>query len=275
MRMLDRGQLSLQHEIVAEGSAQWRRVQLWHAERNPAVAAKQETVPQTAAANYELPSSPPAAIQAQPVAMGDWYVTVNGESQGPVDENTIGTWIRAGRVTAESMVWRSGMEQWELASRTFPAVLQGASTGAQSSNAIEISIATNSDTSASAMKAFIDRRPWILAGCIMIYLFAIEALLGGVYLFYIAVALRRFAVSDASAVFSATLVFSGGFLLAAAFQMTKLLVSIDRFTISGSQQAANDAVLYEKRLWVIGVGLGAFILFVQAIMAIIFLIKIA
>ena len=44
--------------------------------------------------------------------MTQWYVAVSGRQYGPVDEESLGLWVRQGRVTSDSYVWTEGMAQW-------------------------------------------------------------------------------------------------------------------------------------------------------------------
>ena len=41
-----------------------------------------------------------------------WYYNLNNQQNGPVDEDTIKSLIGSGAVTAQTLVWRAGMERW-------------------------------------------------------------------------------------------------------------------------------------------------------------------
>lgn len=71
-----------------------------------------------------VPESPPPA---QPIAGATfatseavWYVRPPGGGQfGPASSEVIITWIREGRVPAESLVWREGWRDWQKAAEAF------------------------------------------------------------------------------------------------------------------------------------------------------------
>ncbi len=44
--------------------------------------------------------------------MAEWYYSENGTQRGPVGEEEIRAMMAAGTVTARTLVWRDGMDQW-------------------------------------------------------------------------------------------------------------------------------------------------------------------
>lgn len=54
-----------------------------------------------------------------------WYYTVNNQQVGPVDEAEIKNLVAAGTITQGTMVWTSGMANWQLVSQTPLASLLG------------------------------------------------------------------------------------------------------------------------------------------------------
>lgn len=93
----------------------------------PFVAAEEETT--------VLPASPPAAAPAaspeiapaaaDPIAEAphlQWYVAPPGAASqyGPAGGEEFRGWIREGRVTADSLVWRQDWPDWRPASTVFP-----------------------------------------------------------------------------------------------------------------------------------------------------------
>ncbi len=69
-------------------------------------------------------STPPAERRVSSDVGGDddavWYVSPPGGGQfGPASRATIEQWISEGRVTAETLVWREGWEEWQMAGRHF------------------------------------------------------------------------------------------------------------------------------------------------------------
>ncbi|MFN7730856.1 MAG: GYF domain-containing protein [Pirellula sp.] len=71
------------------------------------------------------PSSP-AGHRALPASIASlqnvqWYVRPpSGGQFGPADTAILATWIDENRITADSYLWREGMEQWQLASELLP-----------------------------------------------------------------------------------------------------------------------------------------------------------
>lgn len=54
----------------------------------------------------------------------EWYYVIDGEQQGPVDEDVLKEWVRQGRVGAKDLIWREGLADWQPAGDVFgsPAV---------------------------------------------------------------------------------------------------------------------------------------------------------
>jgi hypothetical protein len=61
-------------------------------------------------ANPVLSPKKPPAVQAKPTLR--WWVTVNGQEQGPLDEAAIRDAIKRGTVTRKTECWRDGMDGW-------------------------------------------------------------------------------------------------------------------------------------------------------------------
>ena len=52
-----------------------------------------------------------------PVLTAAYHVVVNGKATGPFDAKTLVQMVAAGQITADSLVWKSGMEQWKNAGK--------------------------------------------------------------------------------------------------------------------------------------------------------------
>ena len=50
-----------------------------------------------------------------PVPTVAYHVAVNGQATGPFDVSVLAQMVTAGQLTAKSLVWKSGMVQWEKA----------------------------------------------------------------------------------------------------------------------------------------------------------------
>lgn len=57
------------------------------------------------------PATPP------PIPTVSYHVAVNGQAAGPYDMNTLAQMASAGQLTADSLVWKNGMAQWEKAGK--------------------------------------------------------------------------------------------------------------------------------------------------------------
>ncbi len=45
--------------------------------------------------------------------MSQWHVTIDGKSYGPVSQEELLAWRSEGRFSANDMVWREGMAEWQ------------------------------------------------------------------------------------------------------------------------------------------------------------------
>ncbi|MFO0556370.1 MAG: DUF4339 domain-containing protein, partial [Polyangiaceae bacterium] len=45
----------------------------------------------------------------------DWYVVLDGERSGPLDDAALRRMVLAGHVVRSTLVWRSGMPDWQSA----------------------------------------------------------------------------------------------------------------------------------------------------------------
>src|SRR2546428_4847826 len=43
----------------------------------------------------------------------NWYYMDNGERKGPVDDNEFGRLANIGQMTADTLVWREGLSDWQ------------------------------------------------------------------------------------------------------------------------------------------------------------------
>ncbi len=56
-----------------------------------------------------------AGVTPPPVPVVAYHVAVNGQAAGPYDVATLAQMANAGQLTADSLVWKNGMEQWSKA----------------------------------------------------------------------------------------------------------------------------------------------------------------
>ena len=49
--------------------------------------------------------------------MSDWYYAANNEQKGPVNESELKANLASGKLPAETLVWKDGMENWTPANQ--------------------------------------------------------------------------------------------------------------------------------------------------------------
>mgnify|MGYP006292900389 CR=1 FL=1 len=59
----------------------------------------------------------PAGGQPDRTPKPQWYIHMNGQNHGPYGTRDLAAYIKAGRVPAETPVWKQGMEGWKQASQ--------------------------------------------------------------------------------------------------------------------------------------------------------------
>jgi GYF domain 2 len=69
------------------------------------------------------PTPPPPPKPADPIDESpgaQWYVTSGTQQYGPANGPTFRKWIAAGRVAADTLIWREGWDDWARAGTVFP-----------------------------------------------------------------------------------------------------------------------------------------------------------
>ncbi|MCM2371866.1 GYF domain-containing protein [Aporhodopirellula aestuarii] len=280
-RMISRQQLGPKDEISPAGNNQWKRIDQWQLEQQSSGTRGstnddvivEETGPSKVTGNSQ-PASDPATVADAPA--GDWYIAIDGNRQGPIDEHTLGRWISERRINAETPVWRHGMEHWKPAREVLPAALimsQPAVTRDLASSFTSSPAVTDSDDGGYALRDLRSRRAfWVLTVCIITYIFAAESFAAGLFQIYTAVAARRFESGGLIALWAVSSLIFSGLLLMTAIEMTKLLSKMNR------RGESNDSVAiarHEHRLWLFAGLSAAFIIANQIVLAIFLLITIA
>lgn len=115
------GNGSLDHRPAARGAAGMGAAGMGAADRGGAGAATQGA---GSSAGRELGVRTAAVSQNDPIAEAPeatWYVRPpSGGQYGPAPGGLFREWLSEGRVTANSLVWRTGWTEWQLASAVFP-----------------------------------------------------------------------------------------------------------------------------------------------------------
>ena len=128
--LVRRGQITRVHELSPDG-IEWRRAEEF-AEFYPKKAVVQSVT--EAVTEQQKPKQTETA---------EWFVHMDGQSQGPVEEASIRLWIASGRVAPDSLVWKDGMAEWLAAELVRPQWFAGRSVAATSATK------SNGDSNAS------------------------------------------------------------------------------------------------------------------------------
>jgi hypothetical protein len=82
-----------------------------------ALAAGGTTLPKLAEAKGESAETPPP-IPASAQAGAVWYVVIDGQKVGPLTEEALLRRMASGEIDASTLVWRSGMDEWQTIAAT-------------------------------------------------------------------------------------------------------------------------------------------------------------
>lgn len=93
-------------------------------------------------------SPPEEPTRKQPTAPAFWYVRPpSGGQFGPADQEVFDQWLTENRVTADSLVWRDGWEEWMPAAEAMPEAFPGLQNGSSKSPARLEPVSTGSESS--------------------------------------------------------------------------------------------------------------------------------
>lgn len=93
-------------------------------------------------------SPPEEPARKQPTAPAFWFVRPpSGGQFGPADQEVFDQWLTENRVTADSLVWRDGWEEWMPAAEAMPDAFPGLQTGSSTSPARLEAISAGSESS--------------------------------------------------------------------------------------------------------------------------------
>lgn len=67
------------------------------------------------AGGFGAPGAQPAAAPPPPPPQAAWHVAVNGQTQGPFNDQQLSSLVAQGQFTATTMVWSAGMPSWAQA----------------------------------------------------------------------------------------------------------------------------------------------------------------
>jgi len=119
-QLVKRGQVTRMHELSSDGVS-WLRAEKF-GEFFPQKQRNESLIPKAAKED----DAPAATISAAPDQKnqipenGEWYVNIHAENRGPLSKSAVNGLIDEGLVTAESFVWRPGLNDWQVAELMFP-----------------------------------------------------------------------------------------------------------------------------------------------------------
>ncbi|MEO9592129.1 GYF domain-containing protein [Rhodopirellula bahusiensis] len=275
-RMIARQKLGPKDEISLAGHNQWQRVDQWQLDQQATVDPGSKIDDAIGEEVSGIPNSGSNTAGANNAAVGDWYISNNGDRQGPIDEHTLGSWISEQLINAETLVWRSGMQSWKPAREVLPAALVSslaAATHDSMSNSVSSSLPNDPGDGGYSLRDLRSRRAfWVLTVCIITYIFAVESFAAGLLQIYAAVATRRFENGGLVALWAVSSLIFAGLLLMTAVEITKLLSKMSR---RGESENSVAVARHEHRVWLFAGLSAAFIIANQIVLAIFFLITIA
>jgi len=183
VELIRRGQITKQHELSPDGVA-WRPAEefttLFKSEGNSAKQKVQDTKND--------------AIVSEPNPQ-QWYANIDGANQGPADESTLKRWIVDGKVTADTMIWRPGMQDWVSAETIRPDWFppESRSTGAKGKKSLSASSGEvlrhtterETQTQAPDLTALLLTRGWVQFLAITGLIVGTAAVIGSVAWFFV------------------------------------------------------------------------------------------
>ncbi len=131
-QLIQQGKITRMHELSADGM-NWYKAETFSnlftashsaveakqtaASRDTSVAEPRNNEP---AANH--PQAPASRVEpnapAEPSV--EWYANINSENVGPVAATQIRQWVEAGQMNSQTLVWRSGFDNWQAVGVAMP-----------------------------------------------------------------------------------------------------------------------------------------------------------
>lgn len=122
--LIKRGQVTRTHEISPDGIS-WQPASEYHELFPSATSSGGADFGGQFAAAANMAADPLAV--AAPADSAQWYAHMNDEQKGPVTKSQLTQWANSGALTAETLVWKEGLENWEPANVLVPELFSGAS----------------------------------------------------------------------------------------------------------------------------------------------------
>ncbi|TWT66368.1 DUF4339 domain-containing protein [Allorhodopirellula solitaria] len=164
--LIRRGQITRMHELSSDALT-WQRAEefgdFFRSASSPTHAppASAPTATQTLAES----SSPIAGQDADDGV--EWYAHFNGDNQGPMNPQTLLTWVNSGDVRRDTLVWRAGLDDWRPAVEVLPEHFSATPNESAAEMGYSSSSIVGADQAAGQLSAeicerFTNHRVWVM-----------------------------------------------------------------------------------------------------------------
>jgi hypothetical protein len=177
--MVRRGQVTRVHELSPDGLT-WKKAEEFTEFFPKANSTRAATVQAE-----KLLQPEPTKAEVMPAEV-QWHVHCDGQEYGPMAESALVDWIRQGRVRGDSMVWRSGMNEWAPAESVQPTWFAGQLRPVQqrmAASAIVDSDSQSEDLDQKLTAETTSKLPWIYFMAVSIIIIGTLSSIGAAILF--------------------------------------------------------------------------------------------
>jgi sorbitol-specific phosphotransferase system component IIC len=235
--LVKRGQISRMHELSPDR-------QTW---------LKAEEFPEFFPAKSGSTSSISADdSNASTTAEASWYAQINDESKGPGSETQLRAWVAQGIVTADSLIWTTGLDEWGAASDLRPDLFATASVQEMTASTSSTSQRDerHGHASDSLLIELVQGKFWVFYVAVVAIVFGCVALLVSTYQFFDGVAESRISNAARSRAISSllSLVLNGLFLWC-AITFLRFGNSLTRLKFDASESSVVQVVQRLNGLW--------------------------
>jgi len=260
--LVRRGSITRMHELSSDG-LNWTKAEdfgdYFHAGTTQSQPVSNELTATTMASGVSDASLAVTSPTAPADPRVEWFAHINDQSVGPMSAAERESKKNGGRVTANTLVWRSGFDAWQTAQQAIPELFPASVTSPQNAgadatagryDAIPTGTAGGHTSLAVGVAEMTRQRGWILFTSASLIIFSVlQILLQIIGLFVVAKsdASHNFTPSEIFvgifAIIFATIVLTGGILL---LQYSSALAKIER---EGSPNAVTSTIRKLNAVW--------------------------
>jgi hypothetical protein len=190
-------------------------------------------------------------------AEASWYAQINGESKGPGSETQLRAWIAQRVVTADSLIWTTGLDEWGLASDLRPDLFSTEVIQDVATRDTRTSTMSNSQRDEShgrepdqSMMDLVRGKAWVFYVAIVAIVFGSVAMLASTYQFFDGVAESRISnLGGAKAISSLLSLVLNGLFLWCAVALLRFGNSLTQLKFDFSEASINQVVRRLNGLW--------------------------